>query len=372
MYKVSERFLEALKHSHTLATKCEVYEGNLLLAELQVSDGNVNVDKRSSNRRRCDVTLHTTSLVPTDVDDVLHPVANRELRLYRGIAYDTDDVELVPLGRFGIEDVDVEDTGEELSIRVKGFDKSKDVQRRRFTGAYVIARGTNYAVAIRELINTVMPGLTYNFPVVDFVTPQMVFGLDGWSGGGDVWEKASEMAASIGMELFFDANGALVLRPEPDPTVDPVVAEYEEGPKSTLLHVSRGISRENVYNHVVAYGGQNSDADTPVRVDAYDNNPSSPTYYLGPFGDVPFFFRSTFVLTTAQAQAVADAQLRKLLGTPETIQFISIVNPAHEVGDSVRVRRDRVGVNAVHVLDKLNIPLKFNVSMNASARERRV
>ena len=372
MYPVSDAFKRALRESHKVLTKCEVYSGTDLLATLPITDGSVNIDREAANRRRCNINLDGTDYVPHEVSDLLHPASNSELKLYRGLVTGyKGPTELVPLGVFGIEDTEVQDSGERVTINVKGFDRSKSIQRRRFTDLYFISRDTNYGTAIRELIESVYSGLTYNFTNVEHTTPSLTFGEGGWSGGGDPWSKAQEMAASIGMELYFDSNGALRLQPEPDPANDPVVWKYIEGPESTLLSVNRGLSIENVFNHVVVIGNH-SGLLAPVRADAVDDNPNSPTYINGPFGDVPTFHRSTMIFTQAQAQEVADAQLLRHLGTPENVRFISIVNPAHEVGDVVRIKRQRAGVDSVHVLDKLNIPLNYSGSINASARERRV
>lgn len=371
MYPVSDKFKAAVKHSHKVVAKCEVYSGTDLLATLPITGGSVNVDSEGATRRRCTVRLDGTDHVPAETTGILHTNSNNELKVYRGIEFTDGTSELVPLGVFGIENTDIDDSGEGVSITVKGFDRSKELQRRRFTEVYYVDEGTNYATAIKDLINYKMPGLQYAFTTTTHTTPSMIFGTGGWSGGGDPWEKATEMASNIGMELFFDNNGIVTLRPEPDPTVDPVVWEYAEGPESMLLYLNRGISKENVFNHVVVIGNH-SGLFAPIRADALDDNVNSPTYYLGPFGDVPTFHLSTMIFSQAQAEEVADAQLRKHLGTPESMRFISIVNPAHDVGDSVRVKRARINVNSVHVLDKLNIPLEYNGSINASARERRV
>lgn len=381
MYPMSDRFRAALKGPHKPVAKCEVYNGKVYLATIPVTDGDVNIDIDAANMRRANVTLNAEDFVPRDAADLLHTKSGNELHLFRGIEFSTiekvngrfverKEQEYMPLGVFGLEDVDVADGGDKFSISVKIFDRSKEIQRRRFTDLYYIPKNTNYGIAIRELLNSRMPGLTYNFSEVNHLTPTLVFGEGGWSGGGDPWEKAQEMATNIGMRLFFDKLGAVKLIPEPDPKQSLVSWEYVEGPESTLLHATRGISKEGVFNHVVVIGNH-SGLLAPIRADAKDEDPNSPTN-IADYGDVPTFHQSTMIFTQSQGQDVADAQLLKHLGTPENIRFIGMVNPAHEAGDIVRIRRERAGIDSVHVLDKINIPLLYSGPANGSARERRV
>lgn len=371
MYNVTQRFREAVINSHTIVSKVEVYDRNMnLLATVPVREGSVTIDGSSTNRRRCTLYIEGEEYVPKAISDLFHSSSSHEIIPYRGIRFDDGTEEVVPLGVFGIDEFDAEDSGEEVSTTVKGFDRSKEVQRRRFTELYYIDKGTNYGNAIRNLVDLAMPGLTYNFTSTDHITPSMVLGEGGWSGGGNPWDKAQEMAASIGMQLFFDNRGAVRMRPEPDPAKDPVVWQYNDDEESTLLYLNKSSSRENVYNYVVVVGN-NSGLFAPVRAEAFDNDPNSPTY-IHTYGKVPTFHRSTLIFSEQQAQDMAEAQLLKHLGTPERVRFIGIVNPALAVGDVISINRGRLGINAKYVLDKINVPLGYTGSMNITTRERRV
>lgn len=374
MYSVTDGFKDQIIRSQQIVTLVEVTsEGEVIYDDLQVHEGNVTVDKQAANRRRCNVKVSdVANLTPKDANDLLHPLSGHELKLYRGVHINKEDRdELVPLGVFQLEDADIDDSGEAVNVNIKGFDRSKKIERQRYIEPYFVAEGENYADAILDLINFVEPGLVYNFMNTTRETPPMIFGTGGWSGGGNPWKDAVKMAESLGAELFFNSEGICVLRPEPDPATDPIVWEYEEGEENTILYIARGLTREEVFNHVIAYGANSSTE--PIRVEAVDDDPDSPTYIDGPFGDVPTFYRSTMLLTVDQAQDAADAKLRSVLGTPEQARFNSIVNPAHELGDVITITRDRIGMNeSRHVLDKISIPLTTSTPLNAACREKRV
>ena len=64
----------------------------------------------------------TMGWVPKAADDYLAPFGN-ELRVYRGIEFG-DQIELVPLGVFGIDRVSTQDTGAGIEVSVSGLDRS--------------------------------------------------------------------------------------------------------------------------------------------------------------------------------------------------------------------------------------------------------
>lgn len=366
MYPISAAFAQRITASHTVATNVTVCDavGNIL-ATLNVTDGDVRADKRNAIRRTCSVTLTdpTGAYTPADITDLLAPNGN-ELRVYRGAKLANGTTELVPLGVFGIEQVEIDDNGERLTIKVEGSDRAAKLQRARFTDVYTIASGTNYATAIQTLLNSRVTGLTYSFMTTALTTPSIVVAEQ-----QDPWKQAQDLAANIGAELYFDVTGVVVLRPEPNPSTSPVVWTYTDGHDAMILAVNRVLQRTNVYNHFVVTG-EGTGVATPVRAESKDTDPSSPTYYLGPFGDVPRFYSSPLITTTAQAQSVADAFLNRVRGLVEDVRFPSLVNPAHEPGDVVTITRARAGVSGTFLIDSLEIPLAARSPMNATTRTR--
>lgn len=367
MYPVSEAFKAAIAKPHRMVAKAEIVDGDgAILATLAITSGNITIDKTSENRRRCTLEVVPIDVTPDTAEDLLHPLSGNLLRPYRGIWLDTGE-EYVSLGVFGLEDALVTDSGESVSLTITAFDQSKIIERNQFLELYFVAEGTNYSTAIKDLIDDRLPGLTYNFMTTSRTTPPMVFGYGG--NNTNPWKSAQAMAVAIGAELYFDGDGVCVLRPEPDPTTDPVAWTYAENAQAMILHAERKMTREGVANRVIGFG-LNTATDEVIRVEAVDDDPQSPTYYLGPFGNVPVYYRSTMLLTEAQAQEAVDAQLRKLLGTPEQIRLVNVVNPAHDVGDIVKVSNNATRLTERRfIIDKVNIPLQYDNVMNLECRE---
>lgn len=362
MYTRSAAFDAAVQKSHRIATRCDVYSGTTFIQSLDIIDGNITIDDVPVRRRATvDLTDPTGALTPADASALLAPSGN-ELKLWRGLYLPDGTSELLPMGVFGISDVRIDDSGQGLHIRLDTYDRARKVQRARFLQEYQVTAGTNYGTAIQTLLTSRFPTITFNFTATSILTPRLIF-----EAGSDPWKAAQSMAASIGCDLFFDPNGVCVLRPIS--LVGDPAWTYAEGSQAMILYVNRRLNDEKVFNHVVVTG-ETSGTATPVRAEAFDNNPSSPTYYLGAYGDVVTFEASSFITTTAQAQAAANRKLAKVLGLSELIQFNTIVHPAHEISDIVRLTRADSKVNNVYVIGKLTMPMVHSRVMNGTCRQR--
>lgn len=367
--------LDVLQASaHRILTQMDVIDasGATIASGLDVSDGQVTVEKGRACRRECTVTIVDPdgSLVPSDIRDLLHPMSGNQFRLHRGL-YDLAGQYplLYPLGTFVLNRPRIVDTGDSLTIQITGQDRAKIVQEGRLTDTLTIPSGTNYSTAIQTLVETAYPLVAPSFMGTTRTTPQLVFDAQ-----TDPWDAASQMANALGAELFFDAYGYCVLQAETlaGQTLIPI-AEYVEGDTAMLLDLSKDLDTEQSYNWVVVTG-EHADLAAPVRAEAYDNNPSSPTYVEVSGGLVvagrkkPRFYSSPFITTTAQAQESADAILARSKGTVENIELSAIVHPGLNVNDPILVRRERVAVDALYLVDQVTIPLKWDQPMQVATR----
>ena len=382
MYSVSDRFLAAIRKSHTVVTEADVYQGGDLVTQgIPVISGSVTDDSQAIIRRRVSLALAAdasvldalTSVVPSGGG--LWPLGN-EIHVRSGIRFQDDTTELVPVGVFRISRPFIQENADGVTVSIDGFDRSRAVSRARFTEPYVVSAGTNYAEAIQALIQSRLATLDatndFIFMTTEHTTPQLVF-----TSQDDPMQMAINMAGSIGAELFFDGNGRCVLRPEPNPAYDPSVFDYVEGEDATVTEIGRDLDDEQAYNGVIVVG-ENSELPEPVRAEAWDTNQNSPTYYdpdypsASLYGPVPFFISSQYVTTTQQAQDAANANLARVLGIIEKAQFGAITNPAHQSGDIITVQRQRIGMEGVNILDSITFGLGENMAMSGSTRKRRV
>lgn len=358
----SAEFQAAVAASHKVATLVQVLDPDgAVLDEIPIMGGAVALDSNAAVRASCSLDLvdSTGSLLPDSPTHMLAPYGN-ELRVCRGVTYLDGSSDVVSLGIFRIESVEVDDQGDSFTIRIAGRDRAARVIDARFETPYQVAAGTNFATAITTLVEDAYPGVTTSFASTSVTTPLLVA-----EEGDDRWDFCQGLAEAIGAELYFDGDGVLRLAPT-SASVAPV-ASFSEGDGGVLLQAARNWSRESAFNRVIVTG-ESQDDTAPVRGVATDDNSASPTFYGGPFGQVPDFWASSFITTATQAADAAEGRLAKLLGTTEQISFGAITNPALEPGNTVTITRERIGVSEDHIIDQLSVPLSFEQPMTGQTR----
>lgn len=366
MRPVSDAFKAAITQSHRMAVLVEVLQDSTVIRTLDtVTGGTVTLDAKAQSRGRVDLTLvddGTLSLVPTTAASTLAPYG-RELRVSRGIRYPDNSLELVRLGVFRFDETTISESPGSLEIQVAGPDRSDRISTARFEAPFQIASGTNVATAILAIITPAYPDVVTDFVTTAVTTPDIFVEEE-----GDRWELALKLARDAGLRLYFNGDGTLVL--DVDSTGQPVIT-LAEGTTGVLLSGGRRWTSQGAFNRVIATG-ENTGVGTPVRGVATDLNPLSPTYYNGPFGPRPKFYRSQFIVTATQAQDAANAMLARELGTTQTVNFGTLVLPHLEPGDIATITRARVGINEDNVIDSLTIPLTHDGAMTGATRASQV
>jgi hypothetical protein len=363
MIPVSDAFLAALKVSHTIATDAFIYKDGIYYAlPIPLVEANVNISDQLIRRA---VTLSfvdpTGEFTPSDARDLFMPLGT-EIVLARGVKFADGTQELCSLGVFGFADVKISDSGSSITIDIDGYDRGRRIQRARMNRDYGIALGTNYVDAIQALLHDRWPDIETNFPTTSYTTPSLLL-----EQSKDPWEFAYNMARDIGYDLFFDRNGVCVMSSTIN-TGAPVL-EFTDGVDGTLLNLSKRFQNDDVYSHVVVTG-ENTNNVAPVRGEAFDDNPNSPTYYQGPFGDVTYFYSSGLITTTNQALATARNMVPKVTGILEALDFNSLVNPALALGDRISVVRDKIGVSSIYSIEKITVPYTHDRGMFIVCKKR--
>jgi Domain of unknown function (DUF5047) len=371
MYPVSDSFKETVRKSHVTTVKVEIYDmaNGTILSTAQPIAGSVTIDNRRSIRRECSLEfadIDGTLTPQNNISAVLLPY-NREVKIYRGIVFPDGTEELVPLGVFVITSVDITDTSQGIKISIKGSDRSLILARAKFTNhEFYIEDATPKETAIEQILKYRYPQVKTIFPATGQVTTLLYPTLDQSS---DPWREALKIAESASMDLYFDENGIARMRPIPDPDLGIPLETYTDGNDSVLIQINRSLTTDESYNGVI-FTGEGTNLSIGVIGEAWDDNPASPTYRKT-YGEVPKFMSSPVVLTVAEAQEAAKAELKKVIGATEKITWDQIVNPAHDVYDLVKVTRTPLGVDKILMLDSISIPLDAKGTMNAVGRSRR-
>jgi hypothetical protein len=368
---VTPKFLTEISRSHRIVSYVDVVSPTGRTERLTATDGSVQVDRTADIRRRSTISCvdQFGLLTPSDFETLLKPYGTI-VKPYRGVIFaDGKGSEVVPLGVFMLSKSSVRDqVGGSPSISLDCYDLSRKIRRAKFTDVYTVDTGTNLVTAIKSIVERTLPDVQYDTISSALTAPAPVV----FDANTDPWEAVNTLASSLGCEALFDAYGRFVLAPPPD--IDHLPAanySYVEGNGCTMLDLSVDYSDEPGYNGVVFTGGSPGDDSAPVRSIVWDTQTDSPTYHLGPYGEVPTFVNDQNVTTQEDADAAAAAQLSNLLGFTSQLSVTATVNPALDCGDVVQVTRMRSGIASKYAVDALSIPLHASGTSSITLRQKR-
>ncbi|MFE9886883.1 DUF5047 domain-containing protein [Streptomyces scopuliridis] len=344
----SSRFLPALSQSHVPYTEVQLIRTDGVVQVLDHTGGSVTATRGSAVRRTCTVTVPDTSLIPVRPVDQL-AIYGARLRILRGIRFPDGLVESVPLGEFRIDSVEGDPDFGPVTINGSGLEAI--VADDRFTAAYSTRGGTAAVTAITGLIQATLPAA-----VIVNRASDATLGTTTWDAQGDRWAAVQACATAIGAEVYADADGQFVIAELPDIATAPIAWAVDAGTGGVLISANRAYSRDGMYNVVVASGENTEDNVAPVSATSMDDDPTSPTYWAGPFGRVPRFYSSSLLVTPSQCAAAAAKLLRDAVKPAATVSVEAAPNPCLEPGDVIRVTYGN-GDRELHQIQSLTLDL---------------
>lgn len=360
MRPASSAFLAAVTGSHTMLARARVVapgqsgtdpDGD----EIGIIDGDVVYDATADVRATLDLTTPGYGWDPRVGRSLIQPYGS-EIFVERGIQIVTGATEWVSQGYYRIYEVG-QDQAPHGDLRIAGRDRMSAIVDARLTAPRQFGASTLASDVVTQLVTEVLPDAQVDYLADDGpIGRQLVAEQDRYA-------FLRDLADSRGARIYWDYRGHLVISPVPDP--DMPVWTVAGGEGGVLVSVSRSISRDGVYNGVVATA-EGADTQTPARALAVDNNPDSPTYWRGTYGQVPGFYSSPLISSSSQAASAARAMLQRTLGLPYAVDMSAVPNPALEDSDVITVAYP--GVSETHILDRLTIPLTAQAAMTGTTR----
>ncbi|MER7794911.1 DUF5047 domain-containing protein [Streptomyces sp. NPDC097640] len=346
MYPVSTRFLARLVESHNIATEVVLFLANGQVETLPHVGGSVTVDRGQVTRRTCSVTVSDTGLIPRTAADKLS-VYGAQLRISCGVEHADGSRELVPVGLFRIDQVSGD--ADEGPVTISGKSLEAVVADDKFTAPTKVS-GTAVG-AVTSLIQASLPAAMVVTRATDATIGPRTYDTE-----GDRWAAVAECAAAIGAEVYCDPDGVFIVSELPDLLAVPPVWTVSAGEGGAYISANRGMSLDGVYNGVLARG-ENTEADTPpVSALVVDDDPTSPTYWDGPFGHRPTFYSSATLTSVNACTSAATLKLRAAKAPNASADITSLPNPALEPGDVIRVLYPD-WTKELHQIQSFTVPL---------------
>jgi hypothetical protein len=340
----SSRFGAAVVGSHRGILRVEAWRGTeLLAAAVPVENGDLSSD--DGNAVPHEVTLSVPAGSGREWDptgDPFHPLAPYGQRLFirRGIVYADGTEELVGLGWYLITDADPDPLG--LGVQVRAASLERLLEDSKLQRPMQPIAGGTFESEVRRLAQGMVPVATKDAALVDRAVPATIVHEN------NRLEAIGKLAAAWPARIVVDSRGLLrLLPPVPELPGTPVV-ELHTGARGVVADWQSTAARGDAYNAVFARGEAPSADALPVEGIAWDDDPASPTYYGGPFGERPLEYASPLLTTEAAAQAAAATMLAKRLRRTRIAQVVMVPDPRIELGDFVDVSTPKVtGVGRV-------------------------
>jgi len=355
-------FDATVARSHQLVVRADIVRNGKTVARgLPVTAGSVTANRTQLARRTAVVTIGDPAYIPTGAPgDLLAPYGN-EIRLWRG-AVTVNGPELICVGTFGIRTVTFDD-GVFKGIAVTGIDRFKRVEETRFPFPRTSPPAASAVEQIKALLLEVVPWAEVRVgpDVIDASLPRVT-----WPQSRT--QALIDLVSSLGCEVFADPYGDFIIQPQPSPN-DPPVFTVTGGLGGVLIGARHDLTRDQVFNGIVARGSTTTAGGATIISDLVtDDDPTSPTFWGGPFGKVVGFYDSALFADKDQANNAARAMLVNNTGAARSINYSTLVNPALEPGDVVQVIHPDTGIAERHLQDSITIPLDAAGVMTAQTR----
>lgn len=371
MRPVSSSFLNTVRGPHKAIFRARVCEPGKTGVdpdgtEIPITSGDVGFDVNSDINATCDFKTNLGW-------EYIKPYG-QEVYLERGVVYGNGIKEYVGLGYFRVNTVEQDRVRKGAPkvqgglLRITGEDRKANLRDARLLAPVVFGADASVGSVIDFLIQDVMPSAVAvydsNWPTGSAYTT--LLGSDHVA-DRDRLKFINDLVTAYGKICYFDYAGRFVIKDAPV-SIGTSVFDVNAGLNGVLVSAIRSISRDGVYNAVVATGEPVAELPAVIGY-AYDQTPGSPTYFGGGFGKVPRFFSSPFLLTVEQCNKAAASILMQARGVPYSVSFGMVPNPALELWDVVKVRYEE-GLDENHIIDTMRLALSVEGEMAIDTRKQ--
>lgn len=369
-HRTTTRLTLLTKGNPVLALPGPLVAANSSGSASSVTGGTIAMDTTSTVGRTATFSIvdPTGQLVP-GISAFLEPAGNEVLIEY-GVDLGNGVFTYYPAATVGIVTADVVDTlpsgtttgstagtvGPVMTLTCS--DRSQVIGASSVVSTYQTADGIDTTTAIYQLISQAvpwLPGFAYRLQTTGFPLPSQIVAV-----GANPWTTAQGWAASAGYRLYIDASAHIVLEPAVPAGVP--VRVYARGVGQILAGISLAWDASQAFNGVTVIGSY--PGSIPVQATAWDVNPGSPTYYLGPFGPRPAPpLTSSTAQTVSQCLAAAQALLPSVLGLSRSLTITTIPDPTVREYDTVIVNSPQDGVSGMWQVRSFTLPLDYTALM---------
>ncbi len=186
------------------------------------------------------------------------------------------------------------------------------------------------------------------------------------------WEIMKEIALANNYEIYFDAEGYLILASQQDPILTPPSLKISTGPRGNLVSRGRKSSDSNIFNKVTVVG-ESSDTTVPlVYGEAVNDDPNSKSSTVN-IGERTKNISSPLVTSDAQATDLAKTLLAVSTLEEFEMSFSITLVPWIEPGEILEMSDDLEDWGpARYLISSITLPLDLSPLSGTAKRVVRV
>lgn len=189
--------------------------------------------------------------------------------------------------------------------------------------------------------------------------------------GTSRWKAMYDIAIANNCDLYFDAEGYLVLAMQQDPLTTPPNLVLTTGVGGNLVKSGRKTGDSSLFNHIVVVG-ESSDTTVPlVFAEVENNDPGSPSR-ISKIGRRTKQVSSPLVTTEAQALELARTMLSVAALEEHELTFGAVLMPWVEPGEIVEKEDDGSWGPSRYLISSLTFPLDLGPMSGTGKRVTRV
>ena len=324
---------DLLSSAYTVEATVESWLGSEYLGAVPVEDGSVSWDASQQVQGSLSLSVPRVGAAGDedwrdwDPTDPTHPLACFGQVLHVSLTIVSLIISAwwaVPLGRFLITSVEPGPS----TVRVTGKSLLQRLEEDRLTEPMAPDPAGSMSSELRRLIGSRM-GLIIDPALRDYPCPSMAW-------GESRIDAVYEIARAWPAVVREGGDGILYLSPPtPDPTSRPEL-RLSDGAEGTVVGVAASVSRDKIYNRVIARGQESSDEGSP-SFQAVADQLTGPMRVDGPYGVVPRFFSSPLITSVAQAKSTAEAMLADAVRKKIKVPVEHAPDPRIRLGAHVEV-----------------------------------
>lgn len=234
--------------------------------------GSISIDSTRDERRMFDCTFDNSDSAMRP-----HPTGfwyDKIIKFYRGVVYDSlGSIWECQVGEMLVDSIQYDNFPH--TIAVSGRDYTKRMLLSKIQNSLSVDAATKLHDLVKALASN--SGITAEkLTRMPTDSPALGAQLD-VERGTDRWSIAKDAADAKGYELYFDAEGYLIMELYADPALGAVEFTFKTGPQGNLNSYERSTNDSELYNHIIVVSEAQGDAGIPYFGEAKNTEPSSPT-----------------------------------------------------------------------------------------------